>query len=358
MLEETIVTSNSSKDLLLHPITSVWHRIRANLNGIFIGILLLWKLAYFTGFMILQTISIYDDINEKNNSSECTNFTFIFVEDMNDGSIALSWILASISLISLISNCAECIMNMLPEQRIFMYNLSGKKRTIAQNSMYHVCIFLSHVCVLCFCIIYLIDGASTGLFVNTIRLCSPTLMVVSVLYYIQPIRVVGYYVIAMQRMFVSMMIFTFMVFILTLPFPLSFIMVLSTAMDTQCVPGFTDIAETYYSMIKLMMGLMTLDKYELTNNPVAVWILHFFYIFESAILLLNFLIAIMTDSMAAVRQHKELIQIQQNLSIYMRIEKKFGWLMKRYYTWAKQKYFVIEGDKIYLPCVVPDTVTD
>ena len=356
MLKETIVSSTSIKRLQHHPMTSVWHGIRTKMNGVFISILLLWKLAYFTTFMILQTISIYDSIAEEDNSTECTNFMFIFVEDMSDGSTAMAWILASISLVSLVSNCAEFTINMLPDQRIFMYNLTGKKRTVAQNSVYYVCMFLSNVCVLSFCIIYLIDDASTGLFVNTIRLCSPTLMVVSILYYIQPIPVVGYYVIAIQRMFVSMMIFTFMGFILILPFALSFIMVLSTAMDTQCIPGFTDIVEAYYSMFKLMMGLMTLDDYVLTNNPVSVWILHMFYMFESAILLLNFLIAIMTDSMAAVRRNKEMIQMQQNLSIYIRIEKKFGWLMKRYYTWAKQKYFVIEGDKIYLPCVVTDTV--
>ena len=356
MLEERFVSVISVQDLVQRPVTNAWQGIRAKINGVFITILLLWRLAYFTAFMILQTISINDFMNEDNNSTECTNFMFTSVQDIGGGSTALAWILVATSLMSLISDFTECIINMLPEQCIFLYNLSGKKQTIAQNSMYHWCMCLSNICVLRFCILYLIDGASTGLLVNIIRLCSPTLMAVSILYYVQPIPVVGYYVIAIQRMFMSMMIFTFMVFILLLPFPLSFIMVLSTAMDTQCIPGFSDIVETYYSMFKLMMGLMTLDKYELTNNPVAVWVLHFFYMFESAILLLNFLIAIMTDSMASVRRNKKIIQTVQNLSIYIRIEKKYRWLMRRYYTWAKQKYFVIDGDKIYLPYVVTDTV--
>ena len=30
-----------------------------------------------------------------------------------------------------------------------------------------------------------------------------------------------------------------------------------TAMGTQCIPGFTDVIEMYYSMFNLMMGLMT-----------------------------------------------------------------------------------------------------
>ena len=135
--------------------------IRAKMNGIFVVILLLWRLVYFAGFMILQTISMNDSMGSRDNITECTNFMFTFVQDMSERGTLLAWALAAVAVMSFFRDCFEFLMDMLPTQRVFLYNISGKKTTIAQNQVYDLCMFLSDACVFYVCILHLIGDSQT-----------------------------------------------------------------------------------------------------------------------------------------------------------------------------------------------------
>ena len=325
-------------------------QVKAKTNYIFLLICFLSRLMYFASFMMLQITLIKNSLHVENSTDDCTNYVFQFAHDINLNETILAWTLLLIALIYTVFDIIEFARVLLPQYQIFMYNLSGRKRIIANNWYYGISIFLANMCIISACMMYLFDSNSTGS--NFIRLAAPPLMFNSVLYYMQAVPVLGFYIIAIQRMVMSMLVFVVLLFCLMAPFVLSFIMLLATGMESQCPPGFTELLESYYSMTALMLSLRNFDKYDMVNNEEWLWILHVIYMFAAAILLLNFLIATMADQMGFVRQNKEVIQTIQTMSMFVQVEQQWRWIMKRYYDSARRKYFIYEDGKIYLACVV------
>ena len=336
--------------MIQHPWINALLQVKAKTNFIFLLLCFLSKFIYFGSFMMLQITLIKNSLHVENSTDDCTNYVFQFAHDINLNETILAQTLLLIALIYTVFDVIEFARVLLPQNQIFMYNLSGRKCIIANNWYYGISIFLANTCVITGCIIFLLDTNSTGS--NLIRLAAPPLMFNSMMYYMQVVPVLGFYIIAIQRMVMSMLVFVVLLFCLMAPFVLSFIMLLATGMESQCPPGFTELLESYYSMTALMLGLRNFDKYDMVNNEEWLWILHVIYMFAAAILLLNFLIATIADQMGFVRQNKEVIQTIQTMSMFVQVEQQWRWIMKRYYDWARRKYFIYEDGKIYLACVV------
>ena len=354
MFNECQLNNSFCTTLLQHPWIHALLQVKAKINYMFLIICFISRLLYFITYMMLEINMIRQSLYTGHNasSSDCTNYMFKFVRDINCNETIVAWILLVIAVIYTAADITDFIRSLLPEHQIFMYNLSGRKSTIAGNWYYGTSIFLSNMCILSGCTMYLIDSTSNGS--NLIRLAAPPLMFISMMYYLQSVPVLGFYIISMQRMVISLAVFSILSFSLMAPFQLSFIMILATGLETGCPPGFTEFLESYYSMFILMLGLRNFDKYEVVNNQEWLWFLHVIYMFSSAILLLNFLIATMANQMSFVRQHKDVIQIIQTMSMFVQVEQQWRWLMKRYYDWAKQRYFIYEDGKILMPCVFTD----
>ena len=70
--------------------------------------------------------------------------------------------------------------------------------------------------------------------------------------------------------------------------------------------------------------MVDLGKYGEEN---AFGFLHVMYVFVVAILLINFLIALMSNSVAEVAEHKDIVMMIQRLAVACTLEMRLGWLL-------------------------------
>ena len=93
-----------------------------------------------------------------------------------------------------------------------------------------------------------------------------------------------------------------------------------------------------------MINLRDIDGPE----PVSFYILHVLYVFMVSVLLLNFLIAIFSDSVNNVNQNHDVIYDIQKLSIVLAVEERVQRLLRKWYIYHSKKSFVWQNGKIYL----------
>ncbi len=175
----------------------------------------------------------------------------------------------------------------------------------------------------------------------------------SLFYFIQIIPSIGYFVISIQRMIIFLTQFTFIFFIFHLSFVYAFIKVLDMSILTgRCPMYFTSIGESFYGVFMIMLNMVNLHQYN-DADVTSLFILHILYIFMVAILLITFLVAIFSSSYSEVAENKHVISRIQALSLAVVVENRipeFMWPLSR---WLQKRYFVVEGDKLYITRLVP-----
>ena len=72
------------------------------------------------------------------------------------------------------------------------------------------------------------------------------------------------------------------------------------------------------------------------------------YVFVVAILLINFLIALMSNSVSEVAEHKDIVMVIQRLSVAWTLEMRLGWLLAPLYRRLHPLAFDVEDGSIYL----------
>ncbi len=69
-------------------------------------------------------------------------------------------------------------------------------------------------------------------------------------------------------------------------------------------------------------------------------------------MMMNFLIAILSNSLAAVLKDKEVIITAEKSHVFLSTELYFTLQLpsvaKRYYRWMIPKYFIVENDRVYV----------
>ena len=139
----------------------------------------------------------------------------------------------------------------------------------------------------------------------------------SMLYFAQLFPYIGYFVNTIQRMLTIMFQFILVYLMIFLPFPHAFqILLRSNSCDT--VPGFQSFAQAAYSVFRIMLNMEDLTWYD-TKSSSAAFTLHIIFVFMVVILLINFLVALMSNSVDEVEAN-EAIMLIQRLSVVTLIE--------------------------------------
>ena len=106
-----------------------------------------------------------------------------------------------------------------------------------------------------------------------------------------------------------------------------------------------------YSVFTMMLNMVDLTKFDL-HNQVILYLIHIAYIFIIAILLLNFLIALLSNSVAEVADHRKISLITQQLSVVLSVDRVLGkfqrWMFR---SWLKKQGIVMENNRVYIVTV-------
>ena len=151
----------------------------------------------------------------------------------------------------------------------------------------------------------------------------------SLLYFFQVLPWMSIYAIAVQRMMADFARFMFIFLLFVGVFTLSFHHVLM-GNTAACPKGFENMIESLYSTLLVTVNLVDFRSYDNVDR-ISIYALHILYVLFVAILLLNFLIGIMSQSFSEVYAQRHLIIRMQRLSLVCSLQLRLAWPMRAIY---------------------------
>ena len=167
-----------------------------------------------------------------------------------------------------------------------------------------------------------------------------------VVYFLQVLPWIGIYAIAIQRMMQVFMRFTLIFIIFLCAFAISFRRIL-LGHSNECPKLFDTLGETIYSSFLVMINSINFRQYE-NVDKTSMYFVHILFVFFISIMLLNFLIAIMTQSISDVFENREAIIQSQRLALMMTVQMRLAWPMRALYKILQRKVFVYRKERLCL----------
>ena len=96
---------------------------------------------------------------------------------------------------------------------------------------------------------------------------------------------------------------------------------------------------------------MNFRDYELRNFEI-LQIMHFMFVCIIAVLLINFLIAVMSNSVAEVDAQKYLVHRLERLQILLTTEFRTRWILKCYHGYIARRLGIMRNNRVLLSDVV------
>jgi hypothetical protein len=144
----------------------------------------------------------------------------------------------------------------------------------------------------------------------------------SAMFLLEIIPYIGFFGIAMQQMTVIMFKFLVVISGLNMLFATFFHDV--THKDPNSM--FTDMGESHYSIFLLMQSEFSLGS----NPPAALQMAHIFFFYMTAVLLMNYLIAVLSEAVTTLALAKKEMLFLRRLDIVIPVEDRFHWWLYRF----------------------------
>ena len=183
--------------------------------------------------------------------------------------------------------------------------------------------------------------------IQVIFICIMVGSVWSILFIVQLSPLIGKYVIAIQYMIMSLIKFSFLIFLFIWPFALLFPKYVTHSSDELCPEGFESIPSYFYTSFLLIISLVDLRSFE-TNAQESLWLLHVVYFIVIALLLLNFLIAIFSEAYSEVADNYEIVNTLQWMITLMTIDFRLLRLMYPLLMKLKLRHFTVIEGRLYI----------
>ena len=169
----------------------------------------------------------------------------------------------------------------------------------------------------------------------------------SLLFFAQLIPTVGIYVMATQRMLHSLAKFSVIMLIFVLPFGFIFPKFVSRKADGTCPEEFDSTISSFYTSFTVILNMVDFRSFDAPSKE-SLWLIHVFYITLIAILLLNFLIAIFSDTFKELADNPEVVSTIQWLSIMASIDFRLPRCMRPIIERLKRRHFIYQENGIYV----------
>ena len=168
-------------------------------------------------------------------------------------------------------------------------------------------------------------------------------MMRGIFYFIQLLPHIGHYVIIVQSMIGDILHFQLLFWLMFLPFPFTFYLVVQSGLDCSNSNEFGDFVRMVYDSFLILINLFDISYY--MNRVESPWLLaavHILFVLICAIMMLNFLIALLSNSVSKIAKHSHIIMPLQSLSVIFSIESRCFKLLRNYYVRQMKscKYFV------------------
>ncbi len=169
----------------------------------------------------------------------------------------------------------------------------------------------------------------------------------SFMFFFQLLPIVGVYVTTVRRMLRDLLNFNFLYLLWVTPFSLYFLVFFNTNSKFDCVSEFSNIGEAFYSTFRMMLNMLDLHLYEV-HTPQVLDFVHVMYVFTVAILLINFLIAVMSTSAARIALSDKIIVDLERMYVSLIVESRIGWILRGSLIKCKGRTMLTSNSRYYL----------
>ena len=182
---------------------------------------------------------------------------------------------------------------------------------------------------------------------NVLFICNVIGSIWSILYIIQLFPIIGKYVTATERMVISLAKFSFLVFAFIWPFAAIFPRFIASTENGICPQEFNSTTSLFYTSFLLIINMVDLRDFDATSEE-SLWLLHVIYFVFIAVLLLNFLIAIFSDTYTEVAGNYSVVNTIQWMCVFASVDYRLPRFMCPIIMALKRKYFTVCEDRIYI----------
>ncbi len=268
-------------------------------------------------------------------------------------------ILIVCSLLMILWDIYEFIMSKISQSKWKKHWPKGIKSFVCQQCLYRLLQFFLPLFIAYSLIIeylqhvhgqehflgYLMTGNPVRFFLFTGMYLS---LVYSILYFVQIMPIIGHFVITINRM-LSVMGQFLIVFII---FSLVFTQGLYVAINTipLLMEKYNTFLESMYALFISMFSMV--DFYQFAKYDAGFLLLHVFFALSTNVLLMNFLIAILSNVVAEGSQYEQTIYTVQRLYVLSVVEERVARIMPRVAWWWKKKCFYCQHENVYIESVV------
>ena len=192
-------------------------------------------------------------------------------------------------------------------------------------------------------------------FINQLcALVTSAFMMWGIFYFIQLLPHIGHYVIIIQSMIGDILHFQLLFWLMFAPFPFTFYMVVHSGLDCSSSNEFGDFVRMTHDSFLILLNLFDMSHY--MNNVDSPWLLaavHILFVLISAIMMLNFLISLLSNSVSKIAKHSHIIMSLQCLSVIFSMESRCFKLLRNYYIKQMKacRFVICQDDKIYLQAI-------
>ena len=327
-----------------------WIYAKMVMNGPFVFIWFLFRFGYIALFFSASLEDSWPTISNNASSHNATNTEETVICSSVKSSLgSFRWYtLALMSILILIYDFAHYIcMRRLIHRKII--ELLRSRDCSAQVQFYHTTQFGTCVSMLGIstCQILRSTGFSVPLTLDHLLFFFVSWgSIWGVIYFLQVLPWISLYAIAVQRMLQEFVRFMLIYAIFLFAFAMSFRRIILTD-SNECPKMFSTLQETIYSSFLVMINSVNFRKFESTDKT-SLYLLHIVFVFFISILLLNFLIATMTQSFSGMYVKGNAIIQTQRLALMMSVQMRLAWPMQVLYRRLQRRVFVYHNNRLCL----------
>ena len=364
-LDKTILSSPKNKAILESDLVALWIDTKMNCNRF---VLLLWficRVLYATLFYVYITKGQghgdhgQPSTKSSNNASitaevkGCKNEYMYFEASPLVVNFMVTYLIFH-SVLSLVTSGIAFKQFKHDNLRLFQMKLNGKeKHCIMDYSFYVVNNILTNLTYVLGGVLALFDLQETRTLVNMLVILTCTTSVWSVLYFVQILPSIGHFVISIQRMIWVLFHFIVVFGLTFLPFPHAFYRLLQGKDGCPNHNFSSNVPITYYNTFTVLLNMVDFTQFESNlsrGDYIVLLCLHISYVFILSILLINFLIALLSTSVAEIHEHRTVVMILQKLCVISQTERHILHMpyLRSLHKHLQSKQFHVVDGRIYL----------
>ena len=286
----------------------------------------------------------------------CTDFSVINLPRFT--STLLSCVLMIITLFSIAIDVYEYITSYrYCRARLRKTMINKPKKRFLQYNFYRIAhnAVVIAICLQALSSLYGINPRSD--FISYNRIITRTFLWWSVLYFIQLVPGADYFVISIQSMMGILGQFCLIYIVFLIVYAQLFTVAINATLRQGCAAQFNDIFTAGYNTFLAMINMLDFTQFDVTN-PFPLYLTHIIYVMFSAILLLNFLVAIMSDRITEISKYKHVIVPMQKLSVVLAMERQLEFFGRWYYKWIQKRVYAEYNGRLCIIRTVCNRDTD